>query len=238
MPRGRPQDVLPQIYQDTNAPSPLPNPYNDCLCDMLDSITSFDVDKWTKQQRAGGEIMYHFERCAKFRSAVRQEELVPCLTKADWECECSKPGSKKDRLRVLGRKATALSRDPEYIDSYHLPNCDSVVRGKRKVWCDDDDSVEVTNPSHTYNPKTIVMDILRAVRCDPTLPPLDPSLDKFAKDVMAKHARRKRAADKKGGSAKPSAKRQKREASPLAQKINHNGTRVPYASEAMGKEFY
>ncbi|KAL8762821.1 MAG: hypothetical protein Q9184_001256 [Pyrenodesmia sp. 2 TL-2023] len=238
MPRGRPQNILPQIYQDTNAPSLPPNPYNDCLCDLLDSITSFDVDKWSKQQRAGGEIMYHFERCAKFRSAVREEEPEPCLTKADWDCECSKPGSKNDRLRVLGRKPTALSRDPECLDSYHLPNCDRAVRGKRRVWCEDDDSVEVSNPSHIYNPNTIVMDILRAAKCDRTLPPLDPSLDQYRKKVMAGHAKRKRAAENKAGSAKPSAKRQKRDVSPLAQKINQNDSLILYASEAMGKEVY
>ncbi|KAL8918844.1 MAG: hypothetical protein Q9208_007101 [Pyrenodesmia sp. 3 TL-2023] len=205
---------------------------------MLDSITSFEVDKWSKQQRAGGEIMYHFERCAKFRSALREEEPEPCLTKADWDCECSKPGSKNDRLRVLGRKPTALSRDPDSIDSYHLPNCDRAVRGKRRVWCDDDDSVEVANPSHTYNPNTIVMDILRAVRRDSTLPPLEPSLDRYAKNVMAKHAKRKRDAEKKVNPDKLPAKRQKRDVSPLAQKINPSGARVAETSDAICKEVY
>ncbi|KAL8900514.1 MAG: hypothetical protein Q9207_005659 [Kuettlingeria erythrocarpa] len=223
MPRGRPKGYVPQIHQDTSAPSVLPNPYKNCLCDMLDSITSLDVDKWRRQQRAGGEIMYHFERCAKFQSALREEEPEPCLTKADWDCQCSKPGSKKDRLRIRGRKATALSRDPECEESYHLPNCDSAVRGQRRVWCDDDESVEVANPSHPYNPATIVMDILRAVKCDPALPPLDPTLKKYRQNVMAAHAKRKRAANKEARPTTPPAKRPKWNSSPLAPKTYPNG---------------
>lgn len=209
MPTSKPRFIVPRIYQDEGDGNEFKNPYNDRICDLLEEVTPLLCAKWSKQQRARSEIMYHSEGCTKFQSAVRQEQRRPYVSKTDWECECSTPGSESHRVKILGEKRTAVFQDSESHDSHHLLNCDRIVRGKRRLWCDDDNSVEVVNPSRVYESKTIAMDVLRAAQFDPTLPPLDPRLHQWVQEAMAEQERRSRTTGKGGRPKKSSSKRQK-----------------------------
>lgn len=209
MPGSRSKIMVPQFSNDESIRNGSIHPYHDCLCDFLDTVTSSDVEDLVKQQGAGGNVMYHLEDCEKFRSAARQGEPCPYLSKRNWRCGCSTPGSSQDQLIILGREPTAIFRQNGWGDTYHLPNCDRIVRGERPRWLDDDSEVEVVNPGRAYNSKTIAFDILRAARCDPTLPALDPRLDYFTEEVMAEHARKRRSRPR-GGPTKPSKQHQKR----------------------------